>query len=401
MGFFLLYFATLSTKEITITKYSAMMITTTMTMAARTFFLSILLGRTAIAAAWTITTTSFPRSRTATTTRLCSMFEEQNNNIPRFPKDYGNTLYRNRDSSPDAYYRNDDDEEANRRRYNNGYRDNDHYANNNNNNNNNRRQGGGRQDYYDSETNSGVDNSQISYRDDQVPEGNDRYIDYFYNERGMADGNNNNRMPTMTSRRPPPPGDALLDVLRENDRLFEELWQDTSRIFDKLNRIMGMRNMLGPVPPFSANMPPPMMMMMPPPPPPPARIDELLQEAERALNTDPACRDILGERIQIGQVFNQASSSSVINGRQEMQTELEFAVEGRRRQPGMVQLLATERGIEQMTLQVQDGAGGFREIFVAPPPYMRGRNSREAAGDGGFFSFYFLFFLFFKKKIKN
>lgn len=112
------------------------------------------------------------------------------------------------------------------------------------------------------------------------------------------------------------------------------------------------------------------MMMRNGPPNPDAAMFQrrLLEQAERYLNTDVACTTALGEPIQMGPVISQSSRSAayMMNGRQSRQQEsmLQVSVRGSR-QGGVVQIVATDSGIQNMVLQVMEEAGyPPREINV-------------------------------------
>lgn len=105
-------------------------------------------------------------------------------------------------------------------------------------------------------------------------------------------------------------------------------------------------------------------------------IQSLLQDAERYLNDDVACTDVLGGNIQVGQVVSQSSASSSFNGQsQQSRIQLRAQVQGSNGNYGMLHLVANENGMEQLSLQLQDG----RELNVripgggaAPSPRRRG-----------------------------
>jgi len=100
----------------------------------------------------------------------------------------------------------------------------------------------------------------------------------------------------------------------------------------------------------------------------------LLNDAERYLNDDVACRIELGDDIRIGPVYSQSSStysSQMHNNNQTRKvTRVQAWVhgEGRRTGSSSIRLEATERGIEQLILQLQDERDGtYRDVYVRLP----------------------------------
>ncbi|KAG7353761.1 hypothetical protein IV203_003116 [Nitzschia inconspicua] len=93
----------------------------------------------------------------------------------------------------------------------------------------------------------------------------------------------------------------------------------------------------------------------------------LLEQAERLLNADIAITTALGSPIQMGPVISQSSSSSayIINGRQtqQQQNQLQVSVRGSRL-GGVVRIVATQDGIQNMVLSVVEQGGYPREINV-------------------------------------
>lgn len=75
----------------------------------------------------------------------------------------------------------------------------------------------------------------------------------------------------------------------------------------------------------------------------------IMDDARGYLFGDPAVRDLIGERIQLGVPFSQSSSTSSINGITQTRVELAMPIQGSRGS-GTVRLLATQDGIAQLQL---------------------------------------------------
>lgn len=92
-------------------------------------------------------------------------------------------------------------------------------------------------------------------------------------------------------------------------------------------------------------------------------IDTLLRDAERSMNENIAYTKELGESIRIGPIFSQSSSSSSMNGQTRQVTRLHAWAQGSER-TGSIRLEATERGIEELVLQMEDERGHYRNVHV-------------------------------------
>jgi hypothetical protein len=110
-------------------------------------------------------------------------------------------------------------------------------------------------------------------------------------------------------------------------------------------------------------------------------VQSLLTDAGAYLAADAAVAQLLGEPIQVGEVMQQSSSTSSINGQSSTRVELAFGVTGRNGSTGVARLSATEKGIQSLQLQ----AGG-RVIAVNLSDSRPGRrmpSSYKSSDDGG------------------
>ena len=97
----------------------------------------------------------------------------------------------------------------------------------------------------------------------------------------------------------------------------------------------------------------------------------LLEEAQQILNDDPECAAALGLPIQLGPVLSQSSASSSMNGQVQSRVQLQVAVQGTNGQEGMILLLADERGINEMILDVNGQQFPVQVPFGDRPPSSR------------------------------
>ena len=112
--------------------------------------------------------------------------------------------------------------------------------------------------------------------------------------------------------------------------------------------------------------------------------EPLLEQAEQYINQDIACTTALGDTIQMGQVFGQSTQMVTINGKTQNKKALKAIVRGSMAE-GNLQLSATDEGIEQMVLMVND-QGEYREINVMVPGAVSSQHNRysqpRSTGDG-------------------
>jgi len=79
-------------------------------------------------------------------------------------------------------------------------------------------------------------------------------------------------------------------------------------------------------------------------------MEAILDEARLLLTNDPEVSGLLGTPIQIGMPFSQMSSTTVINGRRQMRTELAVEISGPIRN-GVSRIVATDEGIGQLLVE--------------------------------------------------
>ena len=182
----------------------------------------------------------------------------------------------------------------------------------------------------------------------------------------------------------------MREMLHDTDIAIEELWEDTHRVMDQVSHLMELKNGRR-----STNRRRkdglyvnPSTGLTSPRPRRPSRdyammgltdndsmIASLLDEAEEYLNDDPACTQALGNDIRIDYIHSQTSSAAAAGRGPPLQTtKVEFNVQGSWGH-GTVQLIATERGMEQVALLVPDQRGGYRQINVGAT--RRARNEAE------------------------
>ena len=118
----------------------------------------------------------------------------------------------------------------------------------------------------------------------------------------------------------------------------------------------------------------------------------IVEQAERYLNNDIACTTALGGPIQMGPVISQSSRAQayIINGRESRQQENMMQVSVRGGQTGgVVRIVASDAGIQNLVLQVGEEASGYppREINVqmsanpgGPPPPPSSSSSNSSGG---------------------
>mmetsp|Transcript_27845 Transcript_27845/g.41092 ORF Transcript_27845/g.41092 Transcript_27845/m.41092 type:complete len:375 (-) Transcript_27845:158-1282(-) len=93
-------------------------------------------------------------------------------------------------------------------------------------------------------------------------------------------------------------------------------------------------------------------------------MESLVRDAERYMNDDIDSSRELGEGpIRVGPIFSQSSSSSSMNGQTRQVIRLQAWAQGSER-TGSIRLEATERGIEELVLQMEDENGNYRDIDV-------------------------------------
>jgi hypothetical protein len=93
-------------------------------------------------------------------------------------------------------------------------------------------------------------------------------------------------------------------------------------------------------------------------------LDAVYDDAQRYLEQDPTCAELLGLPLRLDHPFSQSSATSTINGKTQSRTELQFPVDGQYNS-GMVQLVATDDGILTMVLLVAEEHGqGYNRINV-------------------------------------
>jgi hypothetical protein len=84
------------------------------------------------------------------------------------------------------------------------------------------------------------------------------------------------------------------------------------------------------------------------------QVEDLMEQARGHIRADPAVMAALGEPLQLQAPFSQSSSSTNINGQLTKQVQASFVVQGTMQQ-GIATLTATERGIQQISMKVNDG----------------------------------------------
>lgn len=108
-------------------------------------------------------------------------------------------------------------------------------------------------------------------------------------------------------------------------------------------------------------------------------MEAILDEARLLLTNDPDVSSLLGTPIQIGMPFSQMSSTTVINGRRQMRTELAVEISGPIRN-GVSRIVATDEGIGQLLVE---SSGKVFNIDLSsrgrmsPPPYRNGNGGGD------------------------
>lgn len=145
------------------------------------------------------------------------------------------------------------------------------------------------------------------------------------------------------------------DYFRPMPRPYANLFHTAELMMDDLNR-MATNSFMGNFPPIQEGIMDERLLV------------PLLNDAERYLNDDVACRDELGDAIRIGPVYSQSSSTYSMHNQTRQVTRVQAWVQGVGDRTGSIRLEATERGIEQLVLQLQDERdGSYRDVYVRVP----------------------------------
>jgi hypothetical protein len=84
-------------------------------------------------------------------------------------------------------------------------------------------------------------------------------------------------------------------------------------------------------------------------------VDKFLSQAEVLIQRNSEIKKALSGTILSGTPFSQSSSTSSINGVTRQQVQVSFPIQGSSSGAAVARLVATEQGIQQLTVQLNDG----------------------------------------------